>query len=244
MVSKRKESKAMVACVVILVLSTLVFMIVAWGAGKRNKPETIPETGSETKLEEPLGGSKPVPEETSQRETEKEAETPKKDTVVENEPEEIIPTVVTVDDIDFTLPADGGVLVGCSVDSPVYSMTMNDYRTHNGVDISASSGESVYACAAGVVKNIYEDPMMGMTVVLSHAEGIESVYRNLDLEIADGITVGSPVAAGQVIGAVGETALVECEEESHLHFELVVNGENVDPTEYIEIANISDVYED
>mgnify|MGYP003330477446 CR=1 FL=1 len=63
-------------------------------------------------------------------------------------------------------------------------------------------------------------------------------------ERPEGIAAGVPVNAGDVIGAVGDTALIECEEESHLHLELQVNGEAVDPSEYIEMVKISEVYED
>lgn len=243
MVNKRKENKATIACVIILVVSTLLFTTVALSSGKRNKAESITETTYDTATEVPEESKSPATEKPTEAETEKKPETTKKDVVAESEPEEMIPTAVTVDDIDFGLPAEGAVLVSCSLDAPVYSLTMNDYRTHNGVDISAPVGSGVFSCATGTVASVFEDPMMGMTVVVRHAEGIESVYRNLSLELPAGVEVGAPVATGQVIGTVGETALIECEEESHLHFELVVNGENVDPLEYIEIASISDVYE-
>jgi murein DD-endopeptidase MepM/ murein hydrolase activator NlpD len=53
---------------------------------------------------------------------------------------------------------------------------------------------------------------------------------NLDPELASGITVGSTVKAGDVIGKVGNTARLESADESHLHFELTMNGEIIDPT--------------
>ena len=55
---------------------------------------------------------------------------------------------------------------------------------------------------------------------------------------------GDKVIAGQIIGASGETALIESAEENHLHFELAVNGKTVDPAEYIDIVMLSDLYED
>ena len=62
--------------------------------------------------------------------------------------------------------------------------------------------------------------------------------------VSVGASVGVSVSGGQVIGAVGDTALIECEEEAHLHFELTVNGEFTDPTEYMEMVSINEVYED
>lgn len=159
------------------------------------------------------------------------------------EPNDIVPTALSVDELEFTVPADGYVITGASLSVPVYSMTMNDHRTHTGVDISLPSGGAVAACADGVISSVYEDPMMGMTVTVDHGGEIVSVYRNLSDELPPETTVGREVSAGDVIAAVGNTALIECEEESHLHFELTVNGEYVDPLDYIEMAVASEAFE-
>ena len=70
---------------------------------------------------------------------------------------------------------------------------------------------------------------MGTTVILDHGDGLLSFYRNLSDEIADGIDVGATVYAGQKLGQVGESAIIEIAEEPHLHFELELNGRMVDP---------------
>ena len=132
----------------------------------------------------------------------------------------------------FTRPLGGSVMKEFSDDVLVYSATMNDYRVHPGVDIQASVGDPVAAFARGVVAEIYEDPLMGQTIVLDHGEGLKSVYQNLSDFIPAGIEVGAEVREGQIIAGVGETSLVECAEGSHLHFAVTKNGEPVDPESF------------
>ena len=240
MTQKKKQNRMLYASLILLVVAASVLIAVASGAGRRNKPQDIPETTADTESEVnlPLNSifdklTEPAPE----KPAETSAETTKEAAQTE-------PTVLTVADIDFSLPADGEVLVPCSLTTPMYSITMNDYRTHSGIDITASIGDSVMSCADGTVSEIWEDPMMGTSVKITHEAGAVSVYKNLAAELVDGIEVGSSVTAGQVIGAVGDTALIECEEEPHLHFELMVDGEHVDPCEHIEIVSVNETYED
>ena len=62
----------------------------------------------------------------------------------------------------YVLPADGYVLKNFSMDLPVWSLTMEDYRTHNGIDVSAACGSAVYAMTGGVITDISEHPLMGV----------------------------------------------------------------------------------
>jgi murein DD-endopeptidase MepM/ murein hydrolase activator NlpD len=57
------------------------------------------------------------------------------------------------------------------------------------------------------------------------------------------VKTGEDVKRGQVIGASGETALIESAEEAHVHFELTINGEHADPGEYMKLTYLEDVYE-
>ncbi len=129
----------------------------------------------------------------------------------------------------YTLPVAGNVLKSFSVDTLVYSQTMNDYRVHTGVDIASTLGCPVKALSDGVIKEIYDDPLMGQTIVIDHGNKTLSVYQNLSTELPDGIEVGASVEEGEVIAGIGETCLIECAEEPHLHFEVSVDGEKIDP---------------
>ena len=76
--------------------------------------------------------------------------------------------------------------------------------------------------------------MMGVCLSIDHGNGLSSHYKNLSAEIPEGIAVGSEVKAGQTIGAVGESCLVELAETEHLHFEVTKNGKHVDPMAYLQ----------
>lgn len=133
----------------------------------------------------------------------------------------------------YVIPVRGYVLKDYTMDMPVYSVTMEDYRVHNGTDLSADPGDPVYSFSDGTVSKIYTDPMMGQTVEIDHGDGLVSVYQNLQINLPDGIEVGAGVAAGEVIGAVGETSLIECAEVPHLHFSVYRNGVPEPPSDYL-----------
>ncbi len=166
-------------------------------------------------------------EETKAPETE-EKETDKAETT-EKEEAAVIP--------DFISPVQGELMKGCSLETPVFSLTMEDYRTHCGIDIACDIGSDVAAVARGTVKEIWDDPMMGMSISVEHPGGAVSVYKNLCDDIPDGIEVGAKLEPGQIIATVGDTALLELCEDSHLHFELYIDGKAQDPCDYIEVNN-------
>lgn len=112
-----------------------------------------------------------------------------------------------------------------------YNLTTNDYRTHSGIDIAAAAGAKVIAVADGTVKEIKEDPLMGMCLVISMKGDCEATYRNLGA-VAEGLKEGSTVKAGDTVGTVGDNAMVELADEPHLHFELTVGKKEVDPLSY------------
>ena len=156
------------------------------------------------------------------------------------------------DDAEVVLlaPLAGAVSKGHSLDVLVYSLTMNDYRVHQGIDIATSVGSGVYAAAAGTVPRVWEDPMMGTCVSIDHGKGIVTVYKNLAEDVAEGIEEGAAVSSAQLIGAVGETAIIELADEPHLHFEVTVDGTAVDPLSMLSEGSIEtglsgeDVFED
>lgn len=132
----------------------------------------------------------------------------------------------------FSLPVNGEISMDFSDTVPVFSQTLNDYRTHLGVDISASLGDEVLAVADGVVTNVWDDPFMGTCISIEHSGNAVSIYKNLDPDVADGIIIGASVSGGEVIGAVGESAMNELASEPHLHYELKVDGVHIDPKKH------------
>jgi murein DD-endopeptidase MepM/ murein hydrolase activator NlpD len=128
-------------------------------------------------------------------------------------------------------PLKGEVLMAFSVDQLVYSPTLADWRTHDGVDISAKPGATVLAATAGTVSSVEDHPLMGTTVVIDHAGGYTTTYSNLQAKPT--VQPGDLVTAGQIIGAVGTTASAEAAQSPHLHFSVTRDGEAVDPSEFL-----------
>ena len=137
----------------------------------------------------------------------------------------------------------GTVIRSHSVTVPVFSPTMNDYRTHTGVDIACSPASPVLAAADGKIGNFWYDPMMGYTLSVIHSGDAVTIYQGLAEELPEGIDAGTAVSAGQVIACSGTTALIECEDEEHLHFMLNIGGTDVDPMDYIALSTMAEVYE-
>lgn len=128
-------------------------------------------------------------------------------------------------------PLDGQVVTAFSVDQLVYNETLGDWRTHDGVDISASAGTAVLAACAGTVAGVEDDPLMGTTVTISHAGGYQTVYASLQEHPS--VEIGDSVSAGQAIGAVGDTAAAEAAQGPHLHFSVTRDGDVVNPDDFL-----------
>ena len=126
-------------------------------------------------------------------------------------------------------PLQGEVVAAFSVDQLLYNETLDDWRTHDGVDIAAAEGDAVLAACAGTVAVRHDDPLMGTTVVLGHSDGYETTYANLQAEPP--VEEGETVTAGQAIGAVGTTAAAESAQGAHLHFAVTRDGRGGGPAD-------------
>lgn len=141
-------------------------------------------------------------------------------------------TPVQAQPITFAPPLKGKILKPQSNTALVYSETLDDYRLHTGVDIGAKMGTTVCAAADGVVEEVKNDIRFGYTIVVSHSGGIKSVYSNLTG--TQMVKVGKDLKKGDPIGMVGDSAICETADEAHLHFEMIKDGEYVDPVQYFE----------
>ena len=133
-------------------------------------------------------------------------------------------------EITFIKPTDGEIICEYAKDNLIYSETLKEWITHTAVDIKADKTSVIKAAADGIVKSIVNDPRYGLTVVIEHDDGYETVYSNL--LTAEFVVEGEEVTQGQTIGTAGNTASFESSMECHLHFELMKNGEYLDPTIY------------
>ena len=163
---------------------------------------------------------------------------------VEYEPEETIAPIETEDaapeevsieetvsEVKAVWPVEGEIQRDYSMDALQYDPTMSDWRTHDGVDLSAEIGTKVLAVQAGMVRRVYSDDLYGATVVIDHGNGLVISYANL--EQIPTVYEGDTVSAGDVIGSVGDTAKCESLQEGHLHLSAELNGESVSPMDYL-----------
>jgi murein DD-endopeptidase MepM/ murein hydrolase activator NlpD len=198
----------------------------------------------------PLPEREILPSEVAEPETETDADEPRPEKTAEEPAVEIEPAAIpaaadepaaqsapgpvpykTLADLTFARPIAGEITMPYSVDALVYSRTMGDWRTHAGIDISGALGAKVQAVCDGTVTEISSDDMLGTTVVIDHGFGLQSVYANLAAEPT--VKAGDNVSLGSVIGSIGDTALGESGEVTHLHFGMTLEGENRNPLEYI-----------
>ena len=163
------------------------------------------------------------------------------DKLPENNEENIPPTTDKEEDkeeekkpdkLTFVSPVVGEVTKGHSLDTPVFSDTLNEWRVHTGIDIAADEGAEVFAAADGKVSKVYNDPFLGKTVEITHEGNIVTIYSNLG-NTSVVVKEGDSVKSGALIGNVGDTSLSELADESHLHFAIKLNGVSVNPLDYI-----------
>lgn len=128
-------------------------------------------------------------------------------------------------------PVNGEVLQTYSMDHLAFNATTKDWRTHDGLDLLAALGSEVRAAADGTVEAVFADDFLGKTVTVRHADGYVTRYANLAEEVA--VSVGQTVQAGDVLGTVGQTALLEVGDEPHLHFSVCRYNVPVDPSAFL-----------
>ncbi len=267
--STKKQNRVLLITLVVLLLSAAMLIAVTGGANKKTTAETDPpiesvtDNAQNTKIEEKTDSKSDAADDTfgkskestasdgsasekslSDSSDDKSDESGKKTSAESDDDIEVSVTTSAGVLPRFASPVSGGIMLkGFSGTVPVFSYTMNDYRIHNGIDLACSAGSPVYAAADGTVKGIEDDPMMGVTVTIEHSGGAVTKYKGLSEDSLTMTKLGDHVACGQVIASAGDTALIESAEEGHVHFELYVNGEAKDPAEYINVTNISEIYE-
>ena len=134
-------------------------------------------------------------------------------------------------ELSFEMPVEGDIVRDFAVDSLIYSETLQEWTTHTGIDIKADKTTVVKAAEAGTVKTIKNDPRYGLTIIIEHENGFQTVYSNL--LSSEFVVEGEKVEKGQSLGTVGNTAAFEIADEPHLHFEIIKDNLQVDPNIYL-----------
>lgn len=116
-----------------------------------------------------------------------------------------------------------------------HNTTLDKYYLHTGIDFAGNAGDEVYATLGGTVESIVTDPILtGTTITIAHDNGLTTTYTFVDA--AEGLEAGDRVERGDVIATVAEAMGQEYKDGAHLHFEVYLNGEAVDPETYLEIS--------
>ena len=137
----------------------------------------------------------------------------------------------TKKELSFSMPVEGEISKDYAKDSLVYSETLKEWVTHMGIDIKAEKTTVVKAAESGTIKSIKNDPRYGLTVVIDHGDGYQTIYSNL--LTSEFVVEGENVEKGQSIGTVGNTAVFEVADEPHLHFEILKESIPQDPNAYL-----------
>ena len=137
----------------------------------------------------------------------------------------------TSQELKFIKPVEGEIVKEYSKENLIFSETLQEWTVHTGIDIKADKTTVVKAAEAGTVKSIKNDPRYGLTIVVEHQNGFQTVYANL--LTSEFVVEGEKVEKEQSLGTVGNTAAFESAEEAHLHFEILKDNIQEDPNIYL-----------
>ena len=128
-----------------------------------------------------------------------------------------------------TQPVSGRVLNSYSGDELVYSKTLGDWRTHNGVDYACAQDAQVCAPAAGKVTAVDTDSRWGSVVCIEDSAGhLWRVCGTADPTVQ----TGDEVSVGQILGRAGSIPN-ECAEETLIHLEVLQGEQYLDPAKLL-----------
>lgn len=128
-------------------------------------------------------------------------------------------------------PASGATLINYSMDKTVYFSTLEQYKYNPALIIGGEVGETIAASAAGVVTNIEQSAQTGTTVTLDMGNGYSAVYGQLK-EVP--LQIGDYVGSGETVGYLSEPTKYYSVEGPNLYFEIMKDGEPVNPLDFME----------
>ena len=128
----------------------------------------------------------------------------------------------------FAFPLAYSTGVTCAYGPRVHPINGNK-SFHYGVDLAAGMNTEIYATKSGTVTGATSGEANGYYVTINHGDGYSSIYAHMTNYV---VSVGDSVKQGQLIGYVGTTGWST---GPHLHFEILYNGSNVNPMNYISL---------
>ncbi|MCL1935010.1 MAG: M23 family metallopeptidase [Defluviitaleaceae bacterium] len=123
-------------------------------------------------------------------------------------------------------PVMGEVLMEYSSDQFVFDTTLNLYRTHDSINISAEVGDNVRAAAEGRVVNVFHERRYGNSVTIDHGNGWATTYNQLEnIEVSP----GDIVSTGQIIGQVSEPTIFTSGLGENIGFRVTYHNDTINP---------------
>lgn len=209
---KRKPGRKALLLVGYLLVVALLVTAVTW-RGLSSEPLTVtPDTGENAAVEGEAA-AEPTPPFNALDEA---------DVIEGVMPDADAEPVLTAPVEQMRWPVEGQVLKG---HHEPYAVG-NQYRLHVGVDIAAADGETVKAAWPGTVYEVWQDSVLGLVMEIRHGGGYVTQYANL----ADAyFSIGDQVRAGDPIGKIGQSAMLDASEGPFLHFAIYKDGTALDP---------------
>ena len=139
-------------------------------------------------------------------------------------------TAATAEAATIIYPTSKDIIKGYSGDTPVFSKTLNDWRVHNGIDLAAEQGSKIKAITNGKVADIFNDELLGTTMVIEHDGGFTAFYSGLGETTL--VNAGDTVESGQEIASIND---IPCEAADgyHLHLSIKKDDKFIDPVEIL-----------
>ena len=154
------------------------------------------------------------------------ADTPTQGGVLPEELDEL-PTAQEQQQPLYMLPVQGKIITAFSGEELVYNKTMADWRTHNGIDITAKADADIVAAGGGKVTFVGEKGVWGQVVEVT-SDNVLMRYSGIKATVKAGDEVNTGDSIGKVLPSQAEIAL-----EPHMHFEVEVGGILKDPVAFI-----------
>lgn len=188
-----------------------------------------------------------VAENEEQKEREEESQVTQGDSVqaeIEEEPEIIEPDFTITDNFVqesplmfseedvLSWPVDGNVIIPYSMEQTVYFSTLDQYKYNPALVIAGEVGEEVWSATDGEVTAITENAQTGTTVKVNLGDGYEAIYGQLG-EVH--VEQGDRIDEGVLIGYLGEPTKYYSVEGCNLYFQLLKDGEPVNPLHYLDV---------
>ncbi|MBQ4099099.1 MAG: M23 family metallopeptidase [Clostridia bacterium] len=208
----------------LIIIATVIAIVLATNSAPVDEGKVPPVSDSEQNSE-----STPNQDQT-QKPIEKPDDTPTNNP--NDNPSDDTPNTPVDTKIVFNMPiAETSVLKDYTSSTVVYNQTLGVYTGHMGIDFGAEKGAEVMAAYGGTIESVTTSYLQGTTVVIDHGNGLKSIYNSIDA--LENLAEGQSVSAGQVIGTVSDNNRQEYKDGPHLHFEVTLNGQKVDPDQYL-----------